>query len=378
MPDSAAAMGDGREIDAAIDAPASVSTAAIALAGGWAHTCALTSNHHVKCWGENDYGQLGTGGMQELHVPTEIAGLANVSAVVAANVHSCALTTTGSVSCWGRNTFGELGDGTNSDRGTPVPVANLASANTLAAGTYHTCAVTASGAVWCWGDNDSGQLGDGTLANRSAAVAIASLASGVTAVTLGTRHSCALLATGGVRCWGENEDGQLGDSSRTDRSSPVDVSGLSSGVIAIGAGDNFTCALLAAGTVSCWGGNDRSQLGGIAASATTPSAVAGIANATALTVGGKHACVLVGGGVKCWGYDNAGQLGNGMSSSTSSATPVDVIGLANGIVKLGAGYSHTCAMLASGSVMCWGDNVRGELGDGTVITRHAPVSVVGF
>jgi alpha-tubulin suppressor-like RCC1 family protein len=91
-----------------------------------------------------------------------------------------------------------------------------------------------------------------------------------------------------------------------------------------------------------------------------------------------HACVLAGGAVKCWGYDNAGQLGNGVSSSTSSATPVDVTGLASGVAQLGAGYSHTCALLTNGNLMCWGDNVRGELGDGTVITRHAPVAVVGF
>ncbi|HEY5923387.1 MAG TPA: hypothetical protein VIV11_17025 [Kofleriaceae bacterium] len=378
-PDAASTPSDDAQIaDAAelYDAPPA-SVASVVLAGGWAHTCGI-SGSTVKCWGQNAYGELGIGNMQEMHVPQSVAGVTGIVAIAAANVHSCALDGAGAVWCWGRNNNGELGDTTTMDRTVPTPVSALAPANRIAAGTYHTCAVTAAGGVSCWGRNHEGQLGDTTQMDRRAPVQVSSLAAGVSELTLGTAHSCALLATGAVRCWGDNERGQLGDGTQQDRASPVDVVGLSSGVIALGAGDQHTCALLAIGEVRCWGDNYRGQLGGhLGAFSATPVAIAGVGSPTALAVGGHHVCALVNAGVKCWGYDNAGQLGNGVSSSTSSASPVDVVGL-SGVARIGSGYSHVCATLVAGGAMCWGDNVRGELGDGTVVTRHAPVSVVGF
>ena len=144
----------------------------------------------------------------------------------------------------GSNGSGQLGDDTTTQRSTPVNVSGLASGVTaLAAGDGHTCALTTGGGVKCWGSNFSGQLGDGTTNQRSTPVDVAGLASGVIALAAGGYHTCALTTGGGVKCWGSNYYGQLGDGTTSDRSTPVNVAGLVSGVTALAAGSSHTCAL---------------------------------------------------------------------------------------------------------------------------------------
>jgi alpha-tubulin suppressor-like RCC1 family protein len=183
---------------------------------------------------------------------------------------SCALTAAG-VKCWGDNRSGQLGDGTISDRPTLVDVAGLSSGVTaIAAGGGQTCALVA-GAVKCWGANAYGQLGDGTTSDRSTPVEVAGLGGGVSAIAAGGDHTCALTVAGGVKCWGRNSDGQLGDGTTSDRSTPVDVTGLSGGVTAIAAGSDHTCTLTVAGGVKCWGFNHFGPVGeGTTADRLTP------------------------------------------------------------------------------------------------------------
>lgn len=139
----------------------------------------------------------------------------------------------------------------------------------------HTCAVTSEGAAKCWGYNQSGQLGDGTSGNRRGTpVTVTGLETGVAAIATGGAHTCALLSTGGVTCWGLNSRGQLGDGTSTQRDAPVNVQGLSSGAVALAAGEEHTCALMDSGEIKCWGRNQRGQLGnGETTNRTSPETV---------------------------------------------------------------------------------------------------------
>jgi alpha-tubulin suppressor-like RCC1 family protein len=302
-------------------------------------------------------------------------------ATLAAGYQSCALTSAGGVKCWGYNFYGQLGDGTRFiSRYSPVAVSGLSSGVVaIAAARLHTCALTSAGAIKCWGDNDDGGLGDGSRTTRLTPVAVTGLSSGVVAITAGQGYSCALTSAGAVKCWGNNGGGQLGDGTRWDRLTPVAVSGLSSGVVAISASGGHTCALTSAGAVKCWGGNQYGELGdGTTTYRETPVAVSGLSSGVAaISAGPSHTCALtVAGAVKCWGWNHYGQLGDG--TTTDRLIPVAVSGLSSGVAAIAAGGAHTCATTSAGAAKCWGGNYRGSLGDGTNTDRHTPTLIPGF
>ncbi len=224
----------------------------------------------------------------------------------------------------------------------PAPTADLPHvplrARQVTAGNYHTCAVTTSGGAQCWGANYWGQLGDGTTTAKPWPTDVAGLSNGVQMISASHEHTCAITATGGVKCWGANYDGQLGDGTLSSRTTPTDVVGLSSGVLAVSAGNYHTCALTVSGGVKCWGANDRGQLGdGTWNASTTPVDVVSLTSGVqALSAGGYHTCALtLAGSVKCWGLNSAGQLGDG--TDADRWTPVDVVGLSHGVQALALG-----------------------------------------
>jgi alpha-tubulin suppressor-like RCC1 family protein len=359
--------------------PPSASGTATAISAGYGHTCALTSAGGVECWGDNGYGQLGDGTTADRHSPVAVSGLASgVRAIAAGEALSCAVTSAGGVKCWGDNSNGQLGDGTTADRRSPVAVSGLAGVRAIAAGEALGCALTSPGGVKCWGYNRYGELGDGTTTDHHAPVGVSGLRSGVTAIAVGYLHACALTSAGAVKCWGYNRYAQLGDGTTTDRRTPVEVSGLARGVTAISAGGGHSCALTHAGGVKCWGSNYLGELGNETTTRQlTPSAVSGLDSGVAeIAAGGEaHVCALTTAGeVKCWGYNGYGQLGDGTTANRHS--PVDVSGLPDGVQAIAAGgYGHTCALTSAGEVKCWGRNSSGQLGDGTTTERRRPVGV---
>jgi alpha-tubulin suppressor-like RCC1 family protein len=349
-----------------------------AIAAGGRSTCALTSPGGVKCWGYGRLGELGTGTTTTSLTPIGVVGLeSGVSAIAAGFHHTCALTSGGGgVKCWGYNSYGELGNGTTSYSSLPVAVSGLTNGvSAISAGFFDTCALTSEGGVKCWGYNGEGQLGNGTTTTSITPVDVSSLASDVIAISAGYQHTCALTSVGGIKCWGLNFAGQLGNGTTTDSSMPVDVTSLTNGVSAIAAGAYHTCALTSGGGVKCWGTNVDGTLGnGTTSNSSVPVDVTGLTiGVTAIAAGGDHTCALTsGGGVKCWGGGLQGALGNGTTSNSS--LPVDASGLLGGTSAISAGAAHTCALVADG-VKCWGNNNYGQLGDGTRTTSGLPVDV---
>jgi alpha-tubulin suppressor-like RCC1 family protein len=327
-------------------------------------------------------------------VELELAAvLPDVTAVTAGLSHTCAVNTAGAVLCWGDNAFAQLGSGGQAAGiSNPFPriVPGLdAGVAAVAAGDYHTCALTSGGSVLCWGANFYGQLGIGATLAQTTPVTVTGLISGVAAISAGGNHTCAITAEGGVTCWGDQAP------------TPTAVPGLGGRAMAVAAGYMHTCAAVVpeaaddeedGGTVRCWGANDTGQLGnGATSPSTTPVEVPGLAGVTALAAGGApldrftsggHTCALtVGGGVQCWGWNGTGQLGD--TSTNNRLAPVPVTGLASGAKALDAGDQHTCALTGDvggglGAIKCWGDNRYGQLGVGSTEPYTTPVQVGGF
>jgi alpha-tubulin suppressor-like RCC1 family protein len=335
-------------------------------------TCALTTTGGVKCWGGNDT-TIGH------NTAVDIAGLTSgVNAVSIGMSHSCALTETGGVKCWGSNRYGQLGNNSTTQQPIPVDVVGLTSGVVAISGGYnHTCALTNTGEVKCWGQNLKGQLGDGTTVDRLTPVSVVRLGASATSVSAGHSHTCALTELNGLKCWGWNYSGQLGNNTRVDSLIPVDVYSLSTGVAKIDVGYIHSCALLTNGRIKCWGNNTDGRLGTNSTSASSPIPV-DLAGTQPLFVdvaaGAYSSCGLTNiGSVKCWGANQSGQLGTGLT--TRSLIPVTVTGLTSGASSLSFNYLNGCVVNNNG-VLCWGNNVNGTIGDNTTQNRLTPTTVL--
>lgn len=366
---------------------------ATAIALGWDHTCALMADHSVRCWGRNDYGQLGDGSdaryEPEARATTSVVvpGLADAIAITAGAFHTCVLIADGTVKCWGYNGHGEAGYWSWPDFiRSPVVVEGLTHVVAIDAGTVHTCALITDGTIRCWGDNTYGQLGDGSLSASGGPypVAVSDVSDAVT-IAAGGEHTCAVTQDATAKCWGRNGDGQLGNGSTYSASrSPTAVTGLSS-VTSISAGAWNSCALIGDGSARCWGNNDWGQLGsgvtdsqGRPLSTNRPVVVRGLDRAIALAGGASHTCALMADrSARCWGSDGVGQAGDGAGSPQDERSlfgPVVVADVAGGRA-IATGGNHSCALIGAGTISCWGHNLYGQIGDGTTTDRHRPAPV---
>lgn len=207
------------------------------------------------------------------------------------------------------------------------------------------------------------------------------LQSGITAIASGADHVCAITKTGGVVCWGMNTDGQLGDGTKKEQAIPTQVTGLTSGVVGIAGGGNHTCALTSNGRILCWGLNNYGQVGeGVADGdrlKLTPTAVAGLSDAVAISAGSHHTCAISRSrGALCWGFNTRGELGDGTVEQRIQPTPV--VGLSSGVIALSAAGYFSCALATGGAPYCWGNNRTGQLGNGTKDTYYSPTPVLGI
>jgi len=357
-------------------APSKAST----VSAGYLHTCAVTSKGAARCWGANEYGQLGNNSTTDSSTPVGVYGLGSkVKNITSGYLHSCALTTNGRVWCWGNNTYGQLGNNSTTNSARPVAVAGLGrGVRAIDAGWFDTCAITARGAVKCWGNNSYGQLGNNTTTSSLTPVQVHGLTRGAKAVSASYFHTCAITAKGAAKCWGNNSWGELGDNTANESAKPVGVYGLNKRVKQISAGYTSTCAVTTKGAAKCWGSNLYGQLGDNSTTTTgKPVNVYGLgSDIKSVKAGGYHACALTtAGGVRCWGLNDEGQLGD--NSTISSLKPV-VVATADKMRVITSGFEHTCAMTAQRAITCWGYNQRGQLGDNSTANRSQPVTVFGF
>ncbi|MFO7563278.1 MAG: hypothetical protein R6X02_11600 [Enhygromyxa sp.] len=385
---------------------------AVALASGDDHVCAVKSDATVVCWGNNADGQIGNLTRQTWNEPVPIRGLADARGIVAGSRHSCSLRKTGGAICWGANDKGQLGDGTKTGHDRPSAVVDLQGLIGLAAGGSRTCGFTSaavycfgdlgpgeqpsprprkiaegsqndgivelelgrehaclrhqSGVARCWGQNRDGRVGDGSFETRTRPVAVS--LGPVRDLALGDRHSCALRSDGKVSCWGDDAGGALGQGESDDgagqaRTGVRRVLELND-VVDLASGDGFSCAVRKSGQLACWGRNDHGQLGDASPepSRPMPRPVGKIDDATAVAAAAAQACVVrASGAVLCWGVNDKGQLGRPAGPDQVRPMPVPKL---DDAIDVTLGFEHGCALRRSGEVLCWGSDAEGQLGDG--------------
>ena len=310
--------------------------------------------------------------------------------VVASSTHTCLRKTSGSLYCWGDNRFGQLGTGDTTKRSTPtrIDVAGLGITRVLLpAGETeitsdlagNTCAITTDSSLYCWGDNRFGQLGRGDTTSVSKPAIVNGIDRHVARAGSGTGHICAQSVDGELFCWGKNTQGQLGLGEHGQEPNPTKVN-IGHVVERLAAGGDFSCARSTDGSLFCWGDNRLGQLGtgdGVAAQ-NVPVQVANMGtHVVRVSAGGAHACAYTDDGVVwCWGDNRSGQLGTGDQESHPRPVKVDPSGF--GQVKTNevlAGGTHTCALRDDNSLWCWGGNRFGQLGTGDTFPRTVPVQV---
>jgi alpha-tubulin suppressor-like RCC1 family protein len=337
----------------------------------------------AAAWGANNSGELGTGSTEGPEkcgpeakacstTPVAVHELSGVSAVAAGQRHNLALMENGTVMVWGNNETGQLGNGTTTSSPLPIAVSGLSEVKAVSAGSRQSLALLKDGTVMAWGEFP----GNGT-AKSLVPVAVSGL-SGVLAIAAGGGgfdYSLALLEDGKVMAWGNGTSGQLGNGSTNTSEVPVEVTGLSEGATAIAAGEAHSLALLKNGTVMSWGVNGAGELGnGGEAQSSVPVAVSGLSEVTAVAAGGYHGLALLKNGtVKAWGSNLSGQLGVGTSVGPEQCGELKaacakipaVVGKLSQVSALARGDFHSLALLKNGTVKAWGNNEKGQLGDGT-------------
>jgi len=289
---------------------------------------------------------------------------------------SCSSDDTNRVFCWGDNEDGQLGDGTQIEKSTPVEVGVFNDFIHIAMGIKHVCVHYDTSKLKCWGDNTKGQLGNGSFTSSYSPVEITDVGK-IEQIALGGRHTCAILEDDVLKCWGDNEDGQLGDGSNKSKSkSPVKVD-VDGNIKEVALGKFHSCALLEDNTLKCWGDNKDSQLGDGTETkkSNTPVSVNVGGEIKQFAVGRSHSCVVLKDDtskLKCWGDNSKGQLGDGTLTNRNNPTEISVGG---DIKQITLGTFHTCALLKDDTLKCWGSNEFGQFGDGSKVQVSIPTKI---
>jgi alpha-tubulin suppressor-like RCC1 family protein len=312
--------------------------------------------------------------------PQKVPGLSDATAVTAGYYHACALRADGTVWCWGYNTAGQVGPGVpiGGSAMTAVQVPLTGAMTMIAAGGFHTCAYRANPVgIFCWGSNSNGQLGNNSTVTSATPVAVSTSYYPLRHLSAGYQHTIAATNDGHLLVWGANANGQLGDGTKTDRLTPVYVYSPST-VVQVAGGAAHSCGLRADGIAVCWGYNGYGELGdATTVEHLTPAPIAAVIPGPLkqIVTGNYHTCArTTDGRVFCWGYNFDGEVGDLTTVTRTTPTAVDLGGAT--ATTLAAGNYHSCALLSTTGLACWGTNQNGQIGDGTTNFAFGPVKVV--
>jgi alpha-tubulin suppressor-like RCC1 family protein/endonuclease/exonuclease/phosphatase family metal-dependent hydrolase len=344
-----------------------ITPASVSLSAGGQTTCLTRSDGTARCWGRNDYGQVGDGTKTRRDVPAKVAtsGWASIST---SGSSTCGVKENGTLWCWGLNNYGQLGIGTGAPVKSPHQVGSSSKWATVSNAWSHTCATRTNGGLWCWGQNLWGQLGIGSVNRDRGRPQRVGTASNWRSVSAAGWHTCALNNAGTAFCWGHNTFGQVGDGTIANRSSPVPVKG-SRTWLQLSTAWAQTCGITQTGKLFCWGFNRQGQLGdGTLTNRADPTPVASTLTWTQVTTGDGSTCATADDSrLWCWGDQRYGQVG-GPATPKPEPTPTLVAALTAPVQFTSAGWLHTCAIPVGGSFSCWGNDEAGQLGDGGVQT----------
>lgn len=386
------------------------------IAAGAYHNCGLAHGGGVYCWGEDDWGQLGTGEpYQGSHIETtpvkaqtevQFTSVAGDEQHDGRSGHTCAIATDSGVYCWGSGAWGMLGDGEHGEdvdalhmNSVPTRATGIQSARQVVLGGKHTCVLDNTGAAWCVGSNHDGQIG---VASVSGDCAIDSFAEPCALqftevsgshrferIVAGAYHNCGLTDAGEAWCWGMGGMGALGAGEMYTPSLPVAVSGDLRWE-SLAAGEFHTCGITSDGSTYCWGFNGAGALGNGESGGVewVPVPVEAPEAFTSVYAGQDFSCALTSDGTAyCWGKNDQGQLGAASAESCDAAseagptspcstTPTPVQTTIH-FTALALGSRHACGLTAQGEMYCWGDNEHGQLGTGNTVDSAEPVKVIG-
>jgi alpha-tubulin suppressor-like RCC1 family protein len=331
-------------------------------------------------WGCNNYGRLGDNTTTDRSSPVSVVGgFTDWFQISAGQAHSLGVRTGGSAWAWGWNYDAQLGTNNTISTSSPVSVVGgFGDWCQVSAGNFHNLGVRTGGTVWAWGGNSFGQLGDNTVTTRSSPVSVVGGFSDWCQLSGGSSHSLGVRTGGSAWAWGRNTSGQLGDNTITSRRSPVSVVGGFSDWCQIGAGRYHTLGVRTGGSAWSWGCNSQGQLGDYTTTDTSSpvSVVGGFSDWCQLSGGQAHSLgVRTGGSAWAWGFNGSGQIGD--NGVTSRLSPVSVVGGFSDWCQISAGGIHSVGVRTGGNAWAWGGNTNGQLGDNTTTTRSSPVSVVG-
>jgi len=408
-------LGNGSNADSNVPVKLSGLTGVAAVYARGGHSLALTADGKVWAWGWNNHGQLGDGTGMNSNLPLEVWGPTGVVSISAGSSHSLALTSDGKIWAWGGNNFGQLGNGSNADSNVPVQVSGTTVTRSVSAGGFHSLALTSDGTVWAWGYNGNGQLGNGSNANSNVPVQVSGLTE-VEFVSGGASNSVAVQSDGTVWAWGSNSYGQFGDGSNADSMVPVKSNFIlvsdPRDVKSIGAGDFFSLGLRSAGTVWTWGNNNAWQLGrdctqtgpclspGTVLNNNWP--VSPLKGVMSVSGGYTQSLALMSNG-SAWGWGDGyispklllslpkldSIVGTHGIDKTLALTSTGIVWIGDvlpivtgnfftgltGVVSISVGLQHYIALKSDGTVLAWGQNNYGQLGNGSISYSSAPVQV---